>query len=164
MTTTSPPSDLLMEEKFDTVIHRSPGLGQDLDWLKSLQAGKILLVARDRQHQRRLTLKVWQDSRFVVLTEDETAAAQIRHLQEEVQRLQERQAPLEEKAQEAEDTQRAQQQLQEHIRQLESRNQAQLIENESQQNQLKMQEVQLELLRDLLSQRETTPENGLKDV
>ena len=36
MTTTSPPSDLLMEEKFNTIIHRSPGLGHDLDWLKTL--------------------------------------------------------------------------------------------------------------------------------
>jgi len=25
-----------MEEKFNTVIHRSPGLGQDLNWLKTL--------------------------------------------------------------------------------------------------------------------------------
>ena len=37
MTTTSPPSDLLMEEKFNTFIHRSPGFGQDLDWLKTLK-------------------------------------------------------------------------------------------------------------------------------
>ena len=36
MTTTSTPSDLLMEEKFNTVIHRSLGLGQDLNWLKTL--------------------------------------------------------------------------------------------------------------------------------
>ena len=36
MTTTSQPSDLLMEEKFNTIIHRSPGLGLYLDWLKTL--------------------------------------------------------------------------------------------------------------------------------
>ena len=36
MTITSPPSELLMEEKFNTIIHRSPGLGLDLNWLKTL--------------------------------------------------------------------------------------------------------------------------------
>ena len=36
MTTTSPPSDFLMEEKFNNIIHRSIVLGQDLDWLKTL--------------------------------------------------------------------------------------------------------------------------------
>ena len=161
------------------VIHRNIGLGKDLDWLKDLQAQKILLISKDSQQQRRLKLQLLQDARFIVLTEEEAAAAQIRQLQEEVQRLQERQAPLEEKVQEAEDTQLAQQQvqadleqqtqqemqqLQEHIRQLESRNQAQQSENESQQKQLKMLEVQLELLRDILSQQETSSENGSKDV
>jgi len=148
------------------VIHRNIGLGKDLDWLKDLQAQKILLISKDAQQQRRLKLQLLQDARFIVLTEEEAAAAQIRQLQEEVQRLQERLAPLEEKVQEAEDTQLAQQQvqadleqqtqqemqqLQEHIRQLESQNKAQQIENESQQKQLKMLEVQLELLRDMLS-------------
>ena len=37
MTITSPPSDLLMEEKFNNIIHRSHGHGQDLDWLKTLK-------------------------------------------------------------------------------------------------------------------------------
>ena len=36
MTITSPPSDLLMEEKFITVIHRSLGLGLNLEWIKTL--------------------------------------------------------------------------------------------------------------------------------
>ena len=168
MTTTSPPSDLLMEEKFDTVIHRSPGLGQDLDWLKSLQAGKILLVARDRQHQRRLTLKVWQDSRFVVLTEDETAAAQIRHLQEEVQRLQERQAPLEEKARELEgkaqkqeslltelrsQLQQQEQEAKQQVERLQQENQTWAEKQQGQERENARLERQLELLRDLLRVR-----------
>ena len=98
MTENSP----LPTDNFDTVIHRSPGLGQDLDWLKTLHAEKILLVTRDRQHQRRLTLKVWQDSRFVVLTEDEASAAQIQELQERVNTLEAEKAEAEKRAAQAE--------------------------------------------------------------
>ena len=186
MTTTSPPSDLLMEEKFNTVIHRSPGLGQDLDWLKSLHAERILLITRDRSTQRRLLLQVWQDPRFVILTEDETAAAQIRHLQEEVQRLQERQAPLEEKllvaeekvrelegkAQEQESLltelrsqlQQQEQEAKQQVERLQQENQTWAEKQQGQERENAKLERQLELLRDLLRARlQPTEANATAD-
>jgi hypothetical protein len=127
MTTTLPPSDLLMEEKFDTVIHRSPGIGQDLDLLKSLHAKKILLITRDHTTQRRLRLQTLTDPRFVVLTEDKATAAQIQSLQQQREELQ--------------------QELE-----------REKLENDYLAKQLKMLEVQVELLRDCLVPQEPTAE------
>jgi chromosome segregation ATPase len=98
MTENSP----LHTDNFNTVIHRSPGLGQDLDWLKSLQAEKILLVTRDRTNQRRLRLQTLTDARFVVLTEDEASAAQIQELQERVNTLEAENAEAETRVEQAE--------------------------------------------------------------
>jgi len=160
------------------VIHRNIGLGKDLDWLKDLQAQKILLISKDSQQQRRLKLQLLQDSRFIVLTEEEAAVSQILFLQKRISQLEAELEPLGKRATEAEASlsdleretkEKAQQSeqilqsLKEQIQGLESQNQTLQSENNSLTKQLKMQEVQLELLRDLLSQRETTPEKGSKD-
>jgi len=150
------------------VIHRNIGLGKDLDWLKDLQAQKILLISKDSQQQRRLKLQLLQDARFIVLTEEEAAVSQILFLQKRISQLEAELEPLGKRATEAEaslsDLERETQSLKEQIQGLESQNQILQSENNSLTKQLKMQEVQLELLRDLLSQQETTPENGSKDV
>ena len=150
------------------VIHRNIGLGKDLDWLKDLQAEKILLISKDSQQQRRLKLQLLQDARFIVLTEEEAAVSQILFLQKRISQLEAELEPLGKRATEAEaslsDLERETQSLKEQIQGLESQNQILQSENALQTKQLKMQEVQLELLRDLLSQQETTPENGSKDV
>ena len=161
------------------VIHRNIGLGKDLDWLKDLQAQKILLISKDAQQQRRLKLQLLQDARFIVLTEEEAAAAQIRQLQEEVQRLQERQAPLEEKARELEGKAQEQESLLTELRsqlQQQEREAKQQVERLQQENQTwaeKQQgqerenarlERQLELLRDLLRVRlQPTEANATAD-
>ena len=150
------------------VIHRNIGLGKDLDWLKDLQAQKILLISKDSQQQRRLKLQLLQDSRFIVLTEEEAAVSQILFLQKRISQLEAELEPLGKRATEAEaslsDLERETQSLKEQIQGLESQNQILQSENNSLTKQLKMQEVQLELLRDLLSQQETSSENGSKDV
>lgn len=97
-----PENSQLPTDNFNTIIHRSPGLGQDLDWLKSLHAEKILLVTRDRTTQRRLRLQTLTDSRWVVLTEDEATAAQIQELQERVNTLEAEKAEAEKRAEQAE--------------------------------------------------------------
>jgi len=161
------------------VIHRNIALGKDLDWLKDLQAQKILLISKDSQQQRRLKLQLLQDTRFIVLTEEEAAVSQILFLQKRISQLEAELEPLGKRATEAEASlsdleretkEKAQQSehilqsLKEQIQSLESQNQILQSENALQTKQLKMQEFQLELLSDLLSQRETTPENGSKDV
>jgi len=150
------------------VIHCNIGLGKDLDWLKDLQAQKILLISKDSQQQRRLKLQLLQDSRFIVLTEEEAAVSQILFLQKRISQLEAELEPLGKRAIEAEaslsDLERETQSLKEQIQGLESQNQILQSENNSLTKQLKMQEVQLELLRDLLSQQETSSENGSKDV
>ena len=150
------------------VIHRNIGLGKDLDWLKDLQAQKILLISKDSQQQRRLKLQLLQDSRFIVLTEEEAAVSQILFLQKRISQLEAELEPLGKRATEAEaslsDLERETQSLKEQIQGLESQNQILQSENALQTKQLKMLEVQLELLRDLLSQQETSSENGSKDV
>ena len=150
------------------VIHRNIGLGKDLDWLKDLQAQKILLISKDAQQQRRLKLQLLQDARFIVLTEEEAAVSQILFLQKRISQLEAELEPLGKRATEAEaslsDLEREAQSLKEQIQGLESQNQILQSENNSLTKQLKMQEVQLELLRDLLSQQETSSENGSKDV
>ena len=60
------------------------------DWLKSLHAGKILLITRDSQQQRRLRLKLLNDNRFLVLTEDQAAKAQIQSLQLQLDKIQQK--------------------------------------------------------------------------
>jgi len=169
---TSPEEDVM-------VIHRNIGLGKDLDWLKDLQAQKILLISKDSQQQRRLKLQLLQDSRFIVLTEEEAAVSQILFLQKRISQLEAELEPLGKRATEAEASlsdleretkEKAQQSehilqsLKEQIHSLESQNQILQSENNSLTKQLKMQEVQLELLRDILSQQETSSENGSKDV
>jgi len=150
------------------VIHRNIGLGKDLDWLKDLQAEKILLISKDSQQQRRLKLQLLQDARFIVLTEEEAAVSQILFLQKRISQLEAELEPLGKRATEAEaslsDLERETQSLKEQIQGLESQNQILQSENALQTKQLKMQEVQLELLRDLLSQQKTSSENGSKDV
>ena len=150
------------------VIHRNIGLGKDLDWLKDLQAQKILLISKDSQQQRRLKLQLLQDARFIVLTEEEAAVSQILFLQKRISQLEAELEPLGKRATEAEaslsDLERETQSLKEQIQGLESQNQILQSENALQSKQLKMLEVQLELLRDLLSQQETSSENGSKDV
>jgi len=150
------------------VIHRNIGLGKDLDWLKDLQAQRILLITKDTQQQRRLKLQLLQDARFIVLTEEEAAVSQILFLQKRISQLEAELEPLGKRATEAEaslsDLERETQSLKEQIQGLEIQNQILQSENNSLTKQLKMQKVQLELLRDLLSQQETSSENGSKDV
>ena len=150
------------------VIHRNIGLGKDLDWLKDLQAQKILLISKDAQQQRRLKLQLLQDARFIVLTEEEAAAAQIRQLQEEVQRLQERQAPLEEKLLVAEEKVRElegkEQEAKQQVERLQQENQAWAEKQQGQERENARLERQLELLRDLLRVRlQQTEANATAD-
>jgi len=161
------------------VIHRNIGLGKDLDWLKDLQAQKILLISKDAQQQRRLKLQLLQDARFIVLTEEEAAAAQIRQLQEEVQRLQERLAPLEEKAggmegkaQEQESLltelrsqlQQQEQEAKQQVERLQQENQTWAEKQQGQERENARLERQLELLRDLLRARlQPTEANATAD-
>ena len=161
------------------VIHRNIGLGKDLDWLKDLQAQKILLISKDAQQQRRLKLQLLQDARFIVLTEEEAADAQIRQLQEEVQRLQERQAPLEEKAGELEgkaqeqeslltelrsQLQQQEQEAKQQVERLQQENQTWAEKQQGQERENARLERQLELLRDLLRVRlQPTEANATAD-
>ena len=161
------------------VIHRNIGLGKDLDWLKDLQAQKILLISKDAQQQRRLKLQLLQDARFIVLTEEEAAAAQIRQLQEEIQRLQERQAPLEEKAGELEgkaqeqeslltelrsQLQQQEQEAKQQVERLQQENQTWAEKQQGQERENARLERQLELLRDLLRVRlQPTEANATAD-
>ena len=161
------------------VIHRNIGLGKDLDWLKDLQAQKILLISKDAQQQRRLKLQLLQNARFIVLTEEEAAAAQIRQLQEEIQRLQERQAPLEEKAGELEgkaqeqeslltelrsQLQQQEQEAKQQVERLQQENQTWAEKQQGQERENARLERQLELLRDLLRARlQPTEANATAD-
>ena len=168
------------------VIHRNIGLGKDLDWLKDLQAQKILLISKDAQQQRRLKLQLLQDSRFIVLTEEEAAAAQIRLLQEEVSRGQDLQTSLEEKllvaeemvrklegkAQEQESLltelrsqlQQQEQEAKQQVERLQQENQTWAEKQQGQERENARLERQLELLRDLLRIRlQPTEANATAD-
>ena len=161
------------------VIHRNIGLGKDLDWLKDLQAQRILLITKDTQQQRRLKLQLLQDARFIVLTEEEAAATQIRQLQEEVRQLQERQAPLEVKAGELEgkaqeqeslltelrsQLQQQEQEAKQQVERLQQENQTWAEKQQGQERDNARLERQLELLRDLLRARlQPTEANATAD-
>ena len=133
-----------------TVIHHDIGLGKDLEWLKDMQAQQILLITRDSQQQRRLRLQLLKDNRFLVLTEDQAAKAQIQSLQQEREELQQKLKPLEEKVLEAE---KDIPELQQRNSTLERENEMLKLENDNQAKLLKSMGVQLELLRDVLSEK-----------
>ena len=120
---------------------------KDLEWLKNMQTKQILLIARDSQQQRRLRLQLLKDNRFLVLTEDQAAKAQIQSLQQQRDEREQKLKPLEEKVLEAEKEIR---ELHQRNSVLERENEMLKLENDHLAKQLKMLEVQVELLRDCL--------------
>ena len=134
-----------------TVIHRDIGLGKDLEWLKDIQAQQILLITRDSQQQRRLRLQLLKDNRFLVLTEDQAANAQIQSLQQQRDELEQKLKPLKEKVLEAE---KDIPELQQQNSTLERENERLRLENVSLTKQIKTMEIQVELFSDLLNKEE----------